>query len=154
MQVARHQHRDSRLAAAAFLCGESHVQCLSNAFNEVAPYLIEDGHTMSASEVIITEDAWNKLSDGQKAAVSEAGKAAGQYCRELSSKIEEESKERLKEKGVTFIEVADKQPWKDACQSIMLQHPMHGLAAGTAQGHIAVLLPSVRVQRVHNDGQC
>ncbi|MCS3173628.1 hypothetical protein NXW76_20475 [Bacteroides thetaiotaomicron] len=29
MQVARHQHRDSRLAAAAFLCGESHVQCLS-----------------------------------------------------------------------------------------------------------------------------
>ena len=46
----------------------------SNAFNEVAPYLIEDGHTMSASEVIITEDAWNKLSDGQKAAVSEAGK--------------------------------------------------------------------------------
>ena len=29
VQVARHQHRDSRLAAAAFLCGESHVQCLS-----------------------------------------------------------------------------------------------------------------------------
>ena len=26
----------------------------SNAFNEVAPYLIEDEHTMSASEVIIT----------------------------------------------------------------------------------------------------
>ena len=94
----------------------------SNAFNEVAPYLIEDGHTMSASEVIITEDAWNKLSDGQKAAVSEAGKAAGQYCRELSSKIEEESKERLKEKGVTFIEVADKQPWKDACQSIISEY--------------------------------
>ena len=30
---------------------------------------------------------------------------------------------------------------------VLLQHPMHGLAAGTAQGHIAVLLPSVRVQR-------
>ena len=30
--------------------------------------------------------------------------------------------ERLKEKGVTFIEVADKQPWKDACQSIISEY--------------------------------
>ena len=30
---------------------------------------------------------------------------------------------------------------------MLLQHPAHGLAASAAQGYIAVLLPSVRVQR-------
>ena len=30
---------------------------------------------------------------------------------------------------------------------VLLQHPAHGLAASAAQGYIAVLLPSVRVQR-------
>lgn len=94
----------------------------SNVFNEVAPYLIEDAHTMSASEVIITEDAWNKLSDHQKDAIQQAGKATSEYCRKLSDKIESESKERLKADGVTFVEVTDKQPWKDACQEIISQY--------------------------------
>lgn len=94
----------------------------SNAFNEVAPYLIEDGHTMSASEVIITEDAWNKLSDDQKEAVTKAGEATSKYCKELSGKLEDESKKRLQEKGVTFIEVTDKQPWKDACENIISKY--------------------------------
>lgn len=30
---------------------------------------------------------------------------------------------------------------------VLFQHPVYGLAAGAAQGHIAVLLPAVRVQR-------
>ena len=30
--------------------------------------------------------------------------------------------------------------------STLLQYPVHGLAAGAAQGHIAVLLPALRVQ--------
>lgn len=94
----------------------------SNAFNEVAPCLIEDGHTMSASEVIITEDAWNRLSPEQQKAVTEAGKAASEYCKTLSNQIEEESKERLMEKGVVFVAVSDKQPWKEACAEIISQY--------------------------------
>lgn len=94
----------------------------SNAFYEVAPCMLEDGHTMSASEVIITEEAWNKLSDAQKAAVEEAGQAASQYCRELSAKTEEECKARLEEKGVIFVEIADKTPWQDACAGVISQY--------------------------------
>lgn len=94
----------------------------SNAFNEVAPCVVEDGHTMSASEVIITEDAWNKLSDDQKAAIEEAGKATSEYCKELSDKIENESKQRLMEKGVTFVEVPDKKPWQDACAGVISEY--------------------------------
>ena len=30
---------------------------------------------------------------------------------------------------------------------VLLQHPMYGLAAGATQGHVAVLLPVLRVQR-------
>ena len=36
----------------------------SNAFQEVAPNLILDGHTLGAIQVIITDEAWDKLTDG------------------------------------------------------------------------------------------
>ncbi len=94
----------------------------SNAFNEVAPYMLEDGHTMSASEVIITESAWNKLSEAQQEAIMEAGKAASEYCKELAAQVDEESKARLTEKGVTFIAVPDKTPWQEACAEVISQY--------------------------------
>ena len=94
----------------------------SNAFNEVAPYMLEDGHTMSASEVIITEAAWNKLSEAQQGAIMEAGKATSEYCRELAAITEEDCKDRLTEKGVTFIAVPDKTPWQEACSGVISQY--------------------------------
>ena len=94
----------------------------SNAFNEVAPYMLEDGHTMSASEVIITEAAWEKLSEEQKAAIEEAGKATSAYCKELSARTEEECKARLEEKGVIFVAVPDKTPWQEACSGVIAQY--------------------------------
>ena len=94
----------------------------SNAFNEVAPYMLEDGHTMSASEVIITEAAWEKLSEAQKAAIEEAGKATSAYCKELSARTEEECKARLEEKGVVFVAVPDKTPWQEACSEVIAQY--------------------------------
>jgi TRAP-type C4-dicarboxylate transport system substrate-binding protein len=33
----------------------------SNAFQEVAPYLILDGHTLGAIQVVISDNAWKKL---------------------------------------------------------------------------------------------
>lgn len=94
----------------------------SNAFNEVAPYLIEDEHTMSASEVIITEESWNSLTEEQQNAIVEAGKQTSEYCKALSEQMEEESKARLIEKGVTFIEVEDKAPWREACEGIISEY--------------------------------
>lgn len=94
----------------------------SNAFNEVAPYMLEDGHTMSASEVIITEAAWEKLSEAQREAILEAGKATSAYCKELSARTEEECKARLEEKGVTFVAVPDKTPWQEACSGVIAQY--------------------------------
>ena len=44
----------------------------SNAFPEVANNLILDGHTLGAVQAVITDNAWNKLTENQQAAVMEA----------------------------------------------------------------------------------
>ena len=67
----------------------------SNAFPEVAPYLMLDGHTLGAVQVIITDDAWNKLSAEQQNILMEAGAAASQYNREISEQKENEVLEEL-----------------------------------------------------------
>ena len=43
----------------------------SNAFPEVAPNLILDGHTLGAIQVIITDEAWDKLTEEQKSILNQ-----------------------------------------------------------------------------------
>jgi len=88
----------------------------SNAFQEVAPYLLLDGHTLGALQIIITDAAWNKLSEEQQGWIMEASKYASQVCREKVAEIEAETFAKLKEDGATVIEVEDKTPWVEACQ--------------------------------------
>ena len=88
----------------------------SNAFQEVAPYLLLDGHTLGALQIVITDNAWNKLSEEQQGWVMEAAKAASQTCREKVAEIEQKTFEQLKEDGATVIPVEDKGPWVEACQ--------------------------------------
>lgn len=91
----------------------------SNAFPEVAPYMILDGHTLGAVQVIITDEAWNKLSAEQQNILMEAGAAASQYNREISEQKENEVLEELKADGVTVINVTDKTPWQEAVKSVV-----------------------------------
>ena len=88
----------------------------SNAFQEVAPYLLLDGHTLGALQIIITDAAWNKLSEQQQGWIMEASKYASQVCREKVAEIEAQTFELLKQDGATVIEVEDKTPWVEACQ--------------------------------------
>lgn len=90
----------------------------SNAFNEVAPYMILDGHTLGAGEVIISDGTWDKLSEDQQKAVTEAGKVASEFNAGLSEENEETCKKDLIEAGVKFIDVADIKEWQDACADI------------------------------------
>ena len=88
----------------------------SNAFQEVAPYLLLDGHTLGALQIIITDAAWNKLSEEQQGWIMEGAKYASQVCREKVAEIEAQTFELLKQDGATVIEVEDKTPWVEACQ--------------------------------------
>ncbi|MBR3106891.1 MAG: TRAP transporter substrate-binding protein [Clostridia bacterium] len=88
----------------------------SNAFQEVAPYLLLDGHTLGALQIIITDAAWAKLNEEQQGWIMEAAAYASQVCRESVAKIEADTFELLKADGATIIEVEDKAPWVEACQ--------------------------------------
>lgn len=89
----------------------------SNAFPEVAPYLMLDGHTLGAIQLVITDKGWAKLNEEQQQWVLEAGKYAQEANAELSAAKEAEVLEQLKAEGVTIIEVEDKAPWVEACQN-------------------------------------
>lgn len=93
----------------------------SNAFNEVAPYMLLDEHTLATSYIVISDDSKMKLSDDQYNALLQAGKATEAYCREKSAAYDAEVLESLKVKGVTFVEVSDKTPWRDACSDVISQ---------------------------------
>lgn len=93
----------------------------SNAFNEVAPYVILDEHTLATSYIVISDDSIAKLSDEQYAAIQEAGKATEKYCQQQSTAYDAEVIASLNGKGVTLVEVPDKTPWRDACSDVISQ---------------------------------
>lgn len=91
----------------------------SNAFQEVAPNLILDGHTLGAIQVIITDEAWDSLTEEQQEILTEAGEYASEFNRKISEDAENEVLEELKADGINVIEVQDITPWKDACKSVI-----------------------------------
>ena len=91
----------------------------SNAFQEVAPNLILDGHTLGAIQVIITDEAWDKLTEEQQNILTEAGKYASEFNRKISEEAENKVLDELKAEGCNVIEVPDIKPWQDACKDII-----------------------------------
>lgn len=91
----------------------------SNAFQEVAPNLILDGHTLGAVQVIITDEAWDKLTEEQQSILMEAGKYASDFNRKISEEAENKVLEELKADGINVIEVPDITPWQEACKDII-----------------------------------
>ncbi|MDO4268002.1 MAG: TRAP transporter substrate-binding protein [Eubacteriales bacterium] len=91
----------------------------SNAFPEVAPNLLLDGHTLGAVQVIITDEAWDGLTEDQQAILMEAGEYASQNNRANSENKENEVLDQLKADGVTVVEVEDKTPWQEACKDVI-----------------------------------
>lgn len=91
----------------------------SNAFPEVAPTIILDGHTLGAVQVVITDEAWDSLTEEQQQILVEAGEYASQFNREISESAEAEVLESLKADGVNVIEVEDITPWQEAVKGVV-----------------------------------
>ena len=100
----------------------------SNAFDEVAPNLILDGHTLGAIQVIITDNGWNKLTEAQQAVIMEAAAYAQQFNQEYVEDAEQEVLDGLKASGVNVIDVTDKAPWVAAVQDVVAQYANGDLA--------------------------
>ena len=91
----------------------------SNAFNEVANNLILDGHTLGAVQVVITDNAWSKLTAAQQECIMEAGKYAQEFNANLSETQENKVLDELKAAGCNGVDVADKIEWAAACASVI-----------------------------------
>ncbi|MBR4530681.1 MAG: TRAP transporter substrate-binding protein [Lachnospiraceae bacterium] len=91
----------------------------SNAFDEVAPNMILDGHTLGAIQVVVADAAWNKLTPEQQEILKEAGKAAGAYDKEISESKENEVLEGLKASGINIVDVPDKSAWQEATKQVI-----------------------------------
>ena len=89
----------------------------SNAFQEVAPYLLLDGHTLGAIQIIVADSGWNKLNDQQKAWIMEAGKFVQQENAKISEAAEAKVLEQLRAGGTHVIDVENKAEWVEACQN-------------------------------------
>ncbi len=89
----------------------------SNAFQEVAPYLLLDGHTLGAIQLIIADSGWNKLNDQQRAWIMEAGKFVQQENAKISEAADQKVLEQLRAGGTHVIEVPNKAEWVEACQN-------------------------------------
>ena len=94
----------------------------ANAFPEVANNLILDGHTLGAIQVVITDTAWEKLTEEQQAAVMEAGKLAQEFNRELSQTAENEVLDQLKADGCNVVEVDNPAEWAEACAEVISEN--------------------------------
>ena len=88
----------------------------SNAFPEVAPYLLLDGHTLGALQIVISDYTWDHLTEQERKWVTEGALYASRVCRERIAQIQDETLEKLRESGVTIVEVNDKNSWIEACQ--------------------------------------
>ena len=87
----------------------------ANSFYEVAPYLILDGHQLGVIELVITDAAWQKLSENQQNAIKQAAQECQAYNKELSEKVEEDTLAELGD-SITTIEV-DKTEWMEKAKS-------------------------------------
>ena len=94
----------------------------SNAFPEVANTLVLDGHTLGAIQLVITDMAWDKLTEQQQAWIMEAGKLTQAYNAEIVEAAEQEVLEGLKAEGCTIVEVTDKAPWVEACKEVITKN--------------------------------
>ena len=104
------------------------VNYAGNSFQEVGPNLTLDGHTLGAMMTIITDSAWNNLTEEQQGWILEAGKTASDYCREVSEQKENEVLEQLKADGINVIDITDKTDWQAACKPIADEYAVGDLA--------------------------
>ncbi len=101
---------------------QSLVNYCSNFLYDIAPNLILDEHTLGVSEVVITDDAWDALTECQRKILEDAGKYTAQYIRRISKIKQENVLKEIKYHGVIITEVKDKSSWKDICKDITFEY--------------------------------
>ena len=94
---------------------------LSNEFYRRAPYLILDAHVLALSEIVISDNVWQQMSDEQKRVIVRAADYIQRVNKVTIRSAEEKALKTLKEKGVEVTEITDMSPWKDKCSELVFK---------------------------------
>lgn len=86
-------------------------------FYEVQKNVALTAHTYSPAIVVMSQNAWDKLSDEQKEAVESAVKEATTYQREFLTEKEQEIMSMLEENGVVITE-PDREAFRQATKNV------------------------------------
>lgn len=93
----------------------------SNHYQE-AKNIILDHHQRIPEVLLISQTAWNKLSEEDQKIVKQAALDSVVTQKEEWAKWEIASEKKLKDAGVTFTEVKDFTPWKEAVKPVIDQY--------------------------------
>lgn len=74
---------------------------------EVAKYLILDGHVLNFTTWVCSNDWFNSLTKEQQNLLIETGKEAGIYNNQIQEKSEADYLQKMKDEGVTVVEPTD-----------------------------------------------
>jgi len=89
----------------------------SSRFFEVQKYLAMTGHFYSPAMLLISQQAWKKLTPQQQKIFTEAATTARDYERQLSLEADQSLEAKLKEAGMTITH-PDKKPFIEAVQAV------------------------------------
>lgn len=89
--------------------------------NEVAPYILEDGHIFAGGVLAVSKQLWDSLSDTEKAIFREAAQVASAYNKEENMTDEDNIKQELLDAGIKIIELTD----AERAEIIALIEPMY-----------------------------
>ena len=77
-------------------------------FERVQKHLTLSGHVYSWAALVMSQSAWNALSEDERAGFVEAAKLGGQVSREVAGKAEREGVEALKKSGMSVVATIDR----------------------------------------------
>lgn len=89
----------------------------TNNYSQVCQYYVLDQHEISPNLILFSEVTWNQLSEDDKKIIQEAFDQSVDFFEKISDKKDEEYLLEMKKAGVT-IKKADRELWKEACDSI------------------------------------
>ncbi len=88
-----------------------------NRHGEVAKFYSMDEHTMVPDVLVISTKVWDKLSDENKKALTQAAEESTLKMKELWAASEKAEVEKAEKMGITMVKV-DKKPFQEAVQPI------------------------------------
>lgn len=96
------------------------VNYLDQSHYEVAPYFVEDHHTRSADILVMSEKTREKISEEDLKIIDDTALESWEYQKELWAEAEEESRQKLLDRGVTITELSPEElsAFQKACEPI------------------------------------